>query len=146
MRSASTNGSSEPRTSIDTALAGFSHGCSVRAVTHVEDRLDAVRRVGRALADPTRGRILLELSKGPGYPSELAEDLGTTRANVSNHLSCLRGCGLVMAIPEGRQVRYQLANPRLAHALDDLLGVVLAVDEDALCLPIDAKEQQVAGA
>ena len=98
-------------------------------MTHLEDRVDAVRRVGRALADPTRGRILLELSEGPRYPSDLADYLGATRANISNHLSCLLGCGLVTKVAEGRQVRYELAHPGLAHALNDLLGVVLAVDE-----------------
>ena len=43
------------------------------------------------------------LVNGPGYPSELADALGLTLANVSNHLSCLRGCGLVVAVPEGRR-------------------------------------------
>lgn len=102
----------------------------------MEDRVDAVRRVGRALADATRGRILLELSEGPRYPSDLADTLGLTRANMSNHLACLRGCGLVTAVPEGRQVRYELAHPGLAHALNDLLGVILAVDADEPCLPV----------
>jgi DNA-binding transcriptional ArsR family regulator len=43
-------------------------------------------------------------------------------------LTCLRGCGLVVAIPQGRRTRYELADERLRHALTDLLGVVLAVD------------------
>jgi hypothetical protein len=34
----------------------------------------------------------------------------------------------VVAAPEGRRTRYELAEPKLAHALADLLGVVLAVD------------------
>jgi hypothetical protein len=34
-------------------------------------------------------------------------------------------------------MRYELADERLAHALDDLLGLVLAVDPDAAC-PVDA--------
>jgi DNA-binding transcriptional ArsR family regulator len=34
-------------------------------------------------------------------PAELADLLGTSRQNLSNHLSCLRGCGLVVAVPEG---------------------------------------------
>jgi hypothetical protein len=34
----------------------------------------------------------------------------------------------VVAVPEGRRVRYELADGRLRHALSDLLGVVLAVD------------------
>ena len=88
-------------------------------------------RFGHALSDPTRARLLLALRDGPGYPAELAESLGTTRQNLSNHLACLRGCGLVVTVPQGRRVRYELADPRLAHALGDLLGVVLAVDPDA---------------
>jgi DNA-binding transcriptional ArsR family regulator len=92
-------------------------------------RLDAMNRLGRALADPTRCRILLALLDGPAYPAQLAESLGLTRSNVSNHLACARGCGLVVAAPEGRQMRYELADAHLAHALRDLLDVVLAVDE-----------------
>lgn len=99
-----------------------------------ETRLDALARVGRALADPTRCRLLLALLDGPAHPSELANRLGLGRANTSNHLSCLRGCGLVLGEPEGRQVRYQLADTNLAHALRDLADVVLAVDVDQPCL------------
>jgi DNA-binding transcriptional ArsR family regulator len=99
-----------------------------------ETRLAALARIGKALADPTRCRILLQLLDHPCYPAELADHLGLTRANVSNHLTCLRGCGLVVAIPEGRRARYELADPRLRHALEDLAGVVLAVDEAQPCL------------
>lgn len=85
-------------------------------------------RFGHALSDPTRSRLLLALREAPGYPAELADLLGVSRQNLSNHLACLRGCGLVVAVPEGRRVRYELADAALAHALTDLLGVVLAVD------------------
>ena len=88
-------------------------------------------RFGHALSEPTRARILLALREGPGYPAELAESLGVSRTNLSNHLACLRGCGLVVTVPEGRRTRYELAEPRLAHALGDLLGLVLAVDPAA---------------
>jgi DNA-binding transcriptional ArsR family regulator len=85
-------------------------------------------RFGHALSDPTRARILLSLRIGPGYPSELADALGVSRQSLSNHLACLRGCGLVVAVPDGRRTRYELADQRLGHALDNLMGVVLAVD------------------
>lgn len=104
----------------------------------VSTRLDALARLGRALADPTRCRILVALLDGPGYPAQLAGMLGLTRPNVSNHLACLRGCGLVVASYQGRQVRYELADPRLRRAMDDLLGVVLAVDTDEPCLDREA--------
>jgi DNA-binding transcriptional ArsR family regulator len=100
-------------------------------------RLDAMARLGKALADPTRCRILIALLDGAQYPARLADQLGLTRSNVSNHLTCLRGCGLIVGVDEGRQTRYQIADPRLAHAINDLLGVVLAVDNDTLCLNHD---------
>lgn len=103
----------------------------------VTNRLDAMHRLGRAMADPTRSRILLTLLDGPGYPARLAEDLGLTRPNVSNHLTCLRDCGIVVAEPEGRQMRYEIADPHLGRALTALLQVTLAVDTDAPCVEPD---------
>ncbi|WP_051714473.1 ArsR/SmtB family transcription factor [Nocardia rhamnosiphila] len=81
---------------------------------------DALARFGHALSDPTRTRILPSLCRAPGYPSELAEQIGVTRQILSNHLACLRGCGLVVAAPEGRRSRYELADRRIAAALEDL--------------------------
>lgn len=91
-------------------------------------------RFGYAVSDPTRARILLALSHAPSYPSDLAELTGVSRQSMSNHLTCLRGCGLVVAVPDGRRSRYELADTRLGHAIQDLLGVVLAVDP-ACCAP-----------
>jgi len=88
-------------------------------------------RFGHALADPTRSQVLLALRQAPAYPADLAERIGVSRQSLSNHLACLRGCGLVVAVPEGRRMRYELADSHLAHALTDLLDVVLAVDADA---------------
>jgi ArsR family transcriptional regulator, cadmium/lead-responsive transcriptional repressor len=92
---------------------------------------EVLARFGHALSDPTRARLLLALRDSPGYPAELAELLGVTRQNLSNHLACLRGCGLVVAVPEGRRARYELADGRLGHALGDLLDLVLITDPDA---------------
>ncbi|MGW5051910.1 Cd(II)/Pb(II)-sensing metalloregulatory transcriptional regulator CmtR [Actinokineospora sp. NPDC004072] len=99
-----------------------------------ETREDALARLGRALADPTRCRILVALLDGVSYPARLAERLGVGRSKVSNHLACLRGCGLVVAAYEGRQVRYALADEHLARALEELAKVVLAVNTDEPCL------------
>jgi ArsR family transcriptional regulator, cadmium/lead-responsive transcriptional repressor len=105
----------------------------MRTATH----RDALSRFGYALSDPTRVEILLMLRDGPGYPSELADRIGVSRQILSNHLACLRGCGLVVAEPEGRRNRYELADERIAHALGDLLGLVLSVDP--ACCP-DSEE------
>src|SRR5690625_1082696 len=94
-------------------------------------RLDVMHRLGRAMADPTRSRILLTLLEGPEYPAVLARDLGLTPSNVSNHLACLRDCGIVVGQHQGRQTRYEIADPHLAQALTALVDTTLAVDEAA---------------
>lgn len=82
--------------------------------------LETLARVGEALADGTRRAVLAELVTGPMYPAELATNLAVSRSGLSNHLACLRGCGLVAATYEGRRVRYDLADPVIGEALTAL--------------------------
>jgi len=96
----------------------------------VSTSTDALARFGHALSDPTRTRVLLTLRDGPAYPADLADLVGVTRQAMSNHLACLRGCGLVVGVPEGRRTRYELADTRIGHALGDLLNLVLIVDPE----------------
>lgn len=100
----------------------------------IASRIDVMNRLGRAMADPTRSRLLMALLERPAYPAELARDLGLSRSNVSNHLACLRDCGIVVAEPEGRQTRYVMADPHLTKALTALIEVTLAVNESAPCI------------
>ena len=87
--------------------------------------LGTLGRIGMALADPTRRQVLVHLMGGPGYPAEMAEEFGTTRANLSNHLACLRECRLVTTTAEGRRIRYELADQRLGEGLRILAALDL---------------------
>ena len=63
--------------------------------------------------------------KPPGFDGYFAAALfDLTRSNVSNHLTCLRDCGIVVAEPEGRKTRYEIADPHLAAALDALVNAI----------------------
>ncbi|WP_165984368.1 helix-turn-helix transcriptional regulator [Streptomyces sp. YIM 98790] len=101
--------------------------------TSLASDVEVLARFGRALADPIRCRLLLALRQAPAYPSDLADALGISRTRLSNHLACLRDCGLVVTVPDGRRIRYELADRRLAHALDDLRAAVVAVEADRSC-------------
>nr|WP_202469291.1 metalloregulator ArsR/SmtB family transcription factor [Streptomyces sp. SID2888] len=105
----------------------------------VASDIEVLARFGRALADPIRCRILLALRDAPAYPSDLADALGISRTRLSNHLACLRDCGLVVTVPDGRRTRYELADERLGHALDDLRNAVVAVEADRACADADEK-------
>lgn len=110
-----------------------------RRVLTVASDIEVLARFGRALADPIRCRILLALRDAPAYPADLADALGISRTRLSNHLTCLRDCGLVVTVPNGRRTRYELADERLGHALDDLRTAVVAVETDRTCADADAR-------
>lgn len=93
---------------------------TVTTAADAEIDLEVLARIGAALADGTRRAVLAELVAGPKYPAQLATNLGVSRSGLSNHLSCLRGCGLVVATYEGRRVRYDLADPVIGVALEAL--------------------------
>jgi DNA-binding transcriptional ArsR family regulator len=108
-------------------------------VLSVATDIEVLARFGRALADPIRCRVLLALRDAPAYPADLADLLGISRTRLSNHLACLRDCGLVVTVPDGRRTRYELADERLGYALDDLRTAVVAVETDRTCPDAMAK-------
>ncbi|WP_341351117.1 metalloregulator ArsR/SmtB family transcription factor [Nocardioides convexus] len=62
------------------------------------------------LADRNRLAIVAQLATGERRVVDLTSALGLAQGTVSGHLACLRGCGLVVGRPEGRQVFYSLAH------------------------------------
>jgi ArsR family transcriptional regulator len=65
----------------------------------------------KTLSSPRRLDILHELANGPIEVGRLAEAIGASQPNVSQHLAVLRSAGIVEAEREGREVRYRLADP-----------------------------------
>jgi DNA-binding transcriptional ArsR family regulator len=89
--------------------------------------VELAAKLFRGLADPTRLSVLLALRGGERRVVDLVEQLGTSQANVSGHLSCLKDCGLVADRVQGRANFYRLARPELAallRAAEELLAGV----------------------
>jgi DNA-binding transcriptional ArsR family regulator len=81
----------------------------------------------RGFADPSRLSILDALRTGALTVNEIVQATGLSQSNVSNHLGCLRDCGLVTAQQQGRFVRYALSDARVGRLLrlaDELLADV----------------------
>lgn len=78
----------------------------------------------KALADPKRLLIIEALRDGPTTVGELAEELGFSQSNVSQHLAILRDRGVVNAERTGNNVIYTLGNPKVVKAIDILRQVM----------------------
>jgi DNA-binding transcriptional ArsR family regulator len=81
----------------------------------------------RGFSDPSRLSILEALRAGPLTVGEIVAATGLSQSNASNHLGCLRDCGLVISEQQGRYIRYQLSDTRvvaLLQLVDELLADV----------------------
>lgn len=89
--------------------------------------VDLQAKLFRGFADPSRLAILETIREGSLPVGEIVAVTGLSQSNVSNHLACLRNCGLVTAQQQGRFVYYQLSDERVATLLrlaDELLADV----------------------
>ena len=65
----------------------------------------------RALADPTRLRLLNLMTSGEVCVCYFVEILGTSQPKISRHLAYLRRAGLVAARRDGKWIHYRLVEP-----------------------------------
>jgi DNA-binding transcriptional ArsR family regulator len=80
--------------------------------------VDVAARLFRGLSDRTRLSILLTLLDGERRVTDVVAAVGSSQSNVSNHLACLKECGLVVDRPGNRrQVFYSIARPEVRTLL-----------------------------
>ena len=95
-----------------------------RADKHVQSPLEPeaaelIARRFRALADPTRLRILDHLrNHDEASVGEITEALGTSQQNVSKHLSALHAEGFVARRKRGTSSLYRIADPGVHEICD----------------------------
>lgn len=89
------------------------------------DEITALQaEVLRTLASPRRLDILHALVDGPREVGRLAEALGMSQPNVSQHLAVMRAAGIVEAERDGREVRYSVADQDVLVACGIMRGVL----------------------
>ncbi len=76
--------------------------------------------VWKALADPTRRKILELLRQKDMNAGEIAAEFNMTKPSISNHLSILRQADLVDAEKQGQNVVYTLKT----SVLEDILNIL----------------------
>jgi ArsR family transcriptional regulator len=77
----------------------------------------------KALADPTRRRILELLRDRDRLAGEIASEFPIAWASVSHHLAALKDAGLVLASREGQSIRYSLNTTVFQELVQNLIGL-----------------------
>ena len=110
-----------------------------------QEQFEPVVDVLKALAEPTRLRLVWALSQREQSVGELAELVGANVAAVSQHLARLREAGLVASRRDGTRIFYRASTPHVAGLLDHLVVVGGHVTGD-LDLPLPSAPGTVAPA
>jgi DNA-binding transcriptional ArsR family regulator len=82
-----------------------------------EEAIHVMAESFKALADPTRLKILTLLFCGERGVGELADHLAVSQSAVSHQLRLLRGLDIVRYRKEGREVYYDLADDHIRDIL-----------------------------
>ncbi len=77
------------------------------------DEIALKAKLFRGFADPTRLAILEALLDGEKSVGDIAQETENSSANVSAHLACLTGCGLVRSEKRGKYVYYRVQERRV---------------------------------
>ena len=80
----------------------------------------------KALADPTRRRILQLLRDGDLTAGELAEHFDISKPSLSHHLATLKSAGLVSDERRGQNIVYSLNTT----VMQDLIGWFLGFSQN----------------
>ena len=85
-----------------------------------DERLQMIASRGRALADPTRVRILAVLRRGEHAVGQIALAAGTRQSTASKHLQVLHHAGLVRRRRDASTVFYSLSSASVLRICDYL--------------------------
>lgn len=91
----------------------------------------ALAEVAKALGHEHRVELIEQLAQGPRSVDALAEKVGLTLANASQHLQQLRRAGLVSTRRDGKRVVYRLTDD-IETAVVSLLEVLRHVAEHSV--------------
>ena len=85
--------------------------------------------IARALADPTRVRIVAALRNGELCVCELVDALGISQSSLSSHLQICRQAGVVTTRKESRWIYYSLST-RYGSLIEAIFSELQTVGRD----------------
>jgi len=95
--------------------------------------LDVKVRVVHGFSNKTRLQILECLSEGEKTVTEIVEIVQGNQSNISQHLACLKGCGLIQKRTQGKYGYYSLRNETVRDLLRLFGDLTLEIGRESAC-------------
>lgn len=83
-----------------------------------QNYLDVKAKFIRGFSDKTRLQILECIKNREKTVSQIVEELQGNQSNISQHLACLKGCGIIVGWQEGKFVYYSLRYEKIKEMLE----------------------------
>jgi len=83
----------------------------------MDSHIECTAEVLKAIAHPTRLRILCSLNLQELQVQSLANKAGTSQSNVSQHLALMKECNILSTRREANRIYYRIRDPRLIQLI-----------------------------
>lgn len=87
----------------------------------------------KGFGDKTRIQILECIKDKEKTVKQIIEEINGSQSNISQHLACLKGCGIIVGRQEGKYIFYSLRNEKIKDLLTMFDFVLEDVQNDVAC-------------
>ncbi|MER2006142.1 MAG: metalloregulator ArsR/SmtB family transcription factor [Psychrobacillus sp.] len=92
--------------------------------------IDTKVKLVHGFSNKTRLQILESIKDKEKTVSEIVEEINGSQSNISQHLACLKGCGIIVGRNEGKYIYYSLRNQHIRDLLTMFDVVLKDIEKD----------------
>ncbi|WP_283152558.1 ArsR/SmtB family transcription factor [Guptibacillus hwajinpoensis] len=95
--------------------------------------IDMKVKLIHGFSNKTRIQILESIKDVEKTVSEIVQEVNGNQSNISQHLACLKGCGIIVGRNEGKYCYYSLRNQQIRDLLTMFDLILDDVENDVAC-------------
>ncbi|SDK26309.1 ArsR/SmtB family transcription factor [Lacicoccus qingdaonensis] len=92
--------------------------------------IDTKMKFLHGFSNKSRVLILESIKEEEKTVSQIIDELGISQSSISQHLACLRGCGLIVGRQEGKYMYYRVRNKLVRDLLTNFDTVLEDIHEN----------------
>ncbi|KMK76312.1 ArsR/SmtB family transcription factor [Alkalihalobacillus pseudalcaliphilus] len=97
------------------------------------NKLDTKVKLIHGFSNKTRLLILESIKEDEKTVSQIVEEINGNQSNISQHLACLKDCGIIVGRNEGKYCYYSLRNEKVRSFLNMFDSVLEDVEDEVSC-------------